>query len=175
MWFYNNLQERGDCQNTCKSYRASQFVGWVVGCQQYPLSLLLNKVSLASARAAVKLNQKEAATAIKDLRPSIPYDLGSSGTVPECITLYLRGVAYLQQGSASEAAAQFQKLIDHRGVNPISIYWSLAHLQLARAYAKTGDVDRSRTEYREFLTLWKEADPDIPILKQAKAEYAKLQ
>jgi Tfp pilus assembly protein PilF len=64
---------------------------------------------------------------------------------------------------------------DHRGTEPTSLYWSLAHLQLARTYAKTGDVDKSRGEYREFLALWKDADPDIPILKEAKAEYAKLQ
>ena len=143
--------------------------------QHHPLYLLLNKVSLASARAASKLNQDNPAGAIEELQPSIPYDLASNGTVPECITLYLRGVAYLQKGSASEAAAQFQRLIDHRGVSPISVYWSLAHLQLARAYAKTGDVDKSRTEYRDFLTLWKDADPDVPILKEAKTEYAKLQ
>jgi DNA-binding winged helix-turn-helix (wHTH) protein/tetratricopeptide (TPR) repeat protein len=143
--------------------------------QQYPLDVLLNKVSLASARAAISLHQNNPAGAIEELRPSIPYDLASNGDVAECIPLYLRGIAYLQQRSPGEAAAQFQKVIDHRGVSPVSVYWSLAHLQLARAYAKSGDVDRSRTEYREFLTLWKEADPDIPILKQAKAEYAKME
>ena len=142
--------------------------------QQYPLSLLLNKVSLASARAASKLNQNNPAGAIEELQPAIPYDLASNGTVPECITLYLRGVAYLQQGSPSEAAAQFQRLVDHRGVSPASVYWSLAHLQLARAYANVGALDKSRAEYREFLTLWKDADSDIPVLKQAKAEYLKL-
>jgi len=145
--------------------------------RQYPLYLLLNKVPLASARATVRLNQNDAAGAIEELRPSIPYDLGDNDAVPNYITLYLRGVAYLQKGSASEAAVQFQRVIDHRGVNPTSVYWSLAHLQLARTYAKTADVDksRSRAAYREFLTHWKDADPDIPILKEAKAEYAKLE
>jgi len=142
--------------------------------QQYPSYLLLNKVSLTSGRAAIRLYQNDPAGAIEELGPSIPYDLGDNGTVPTYITLYLRGVAYLQNGSASEAAAQFQRVIDHRGIAPISVYWSLAHLQLARAYAKTRDMDRSRAEYREFLALWKNADPDVSVLKQAEAEYAKL-
>jgi eukaryotic-like serine/threonine-protein kinase len=143
--------------------------------QQYPLYLLLNKVSLASARAAIKLSRNDPAGAIEELQPSIPYDLGDNGTVPTYITLYLRGVAYLQNNSASEAVSQFQKVIDHPGITPISVYWSLAHLQLARTYAKTRESDKSRAEYREFLTLWKDADPDALVLKQAKAEYAKLQ
>ena len=143
--------------------------------ERNPLNLLLNKVSLPSVRAAISLHQSDPAATIQQLQPAIPYDLGSSGTVPNFITLYLRGLAYLQDGSASEAAAQFQKVIDHRGVDPLSVYWPLAHLQLARIYAKTGDLDKSRAEYREFLALWKEADPDIQVLKQARAEYAKLQ
>ena len=75
----------------------------------------------------------------------------------------------------SEAAAEFQKILDHRGVvfnEPIGV---LAHLGLARAYAMQGDTAKARAAYRDFLTLWKDADPDIPILKEAKAEYAKLQ
>ena len=143
--------------------------------ERYSSNLLLNKVSLASARAAISLHRNDPAGAIRELQPSIPYDFGNSGTVPEFITLYLRGLAYLQDGHSAEAAAQFQRVIDHRGVAPVSVYWSLAHWQLARTYATTGDVNRSRAEYREFLALWKEADPDIPVLKQAKAEYGKLQ
>jgi serine/threonine protein kinase/tetratricopeptide (TPR) repeat protein len=143
--------------------------------QDYPLNLLLNKVSLASVQAAVSLHQNDPASAIQELQPSIPYELGITGTVPEFISLYLRGLAYFQEEHPNEAAAQFQRLIDHRGVAPVSVYWSLAHLQLARSYAKTVDVDKSRAEYRQFLALWKDADPDIPILKQAKSEYAKLQ
>ena len=140
-----------------------------------PLNLLLNKVCLASVRAAISLHQNDAAGAIRELQPSIPYDLGSSGTVPDFITMYLRGLAYLQDGSASEAAAQFQRVVDHHGVGPVSAYWPLAHLQLARTYAKALDLDRSRSEYRNFFALWKNSDPDVPILKDARAEYAKLQ
>jgi len=139
--------------------------------QQSPLNLLLNKLSLPAARAAVSLHQNDPAAAIQELEPSIPYDLAANSSF---ITLYLRGLAYLGNGSANEAVAQFQRVIDHRGTEPTSLYWSLAHFQLARTYAKTGDLDKSQAKYREFLALWKDADPDIPILKEAKAEYAKL-
>jgi Tfp pilus assembly protein PilF len=87
----------------------------------------------------------------------------------------VRGQAYLAAHRGTEAAAEFQKILDHRGIvlsDPIS---ALAHLQLGRAYVLAGDKDKARTAYKDFLALWKDADPDIPILKQAKAEYAKLQ
>ena len=142
--------------------------------QQYPLNLLLNRLSLPSAQAAISLHQNDPGHAIDELQSSTPYDLGNPGTVPDGITLYLRGVAYLQEGSVKQAATQFQRLIDYRGVNVISLYWPLAHLQLARASARSGDVDKSREEYREFLELWKDADSDVLILKQAKAEYAQI-
>ncbi len=79
----------------------------------------------------------------------------------------------LREGNA--AAAEFQKLIDHPGVVENSPWGALARLGLARAYAMQGDTAKARTAYQDFLTLWKDADPDIPILKQAKAEYARLQ
>ena len=69
---------------------------------------------------------------------------------------------------------EFQKIIDHRGVQPLALEWAVAHLGLARATALQGDTAKARTKYQDFFTLWKDADPDIPILKQAKAEYAKL-
>jgi hypothetical protein len=72
------------------------------------------------------------------------------------------------------AAAEFQKILDHRGVDPLSPLYALAHLGSARAYALAGETSKSRTAYQDFLALWKDADPDIPILKEAKAEYAKL-
>ena len=87
----------------------------------------------------------------------------------------LRGQAYLDANRGQEAAAEFQKIIDHRGVVLNSVIGALAHLQLGRAYAMQGDTNKARAAYQDFLTLWKDADPDIPILKQAKAEYAKLQ
>jgi eukaryotic-like serine/threonine-protein kinase len=89
--------------------------------------------------------------------------------------VYVRGLAFLAMHKGREAAAEFQKYIDHRGAvgnNPIG---ALALLGLARAYATQGDSVKARAEYQGFLGLWKDADLDIPILKQAKAEYAKLQ
>jgi tetratricopeptide (TPR) repeat protein len=132
----------------------------------------LNDVVLPSIQAAIELDRRNPAAAVKELGPAVPYDLG---TASAGVTLYYRGLAYLELKSGKEAAAQFQKILDNRGVVINDIYWPLAHLGLARAYAQTGEREKSLTQYREFLTLWKDADPDIPIYQQAKAEYAKLQ
>jgi eukaryotic-like serine/threonine-protein kinase len=88
---------------------------------------------------------------------------------------YLRGQAYLAAHNGSAAATEFQKLLDHRGIVINFSLGALAHLGLARAYAVSGDTTKSRTKYQDFFALWKDADPDIPILKEAKTEYAKLQ
>ena len=87
----------------------------------------------------------------------------------------MRGLAYVQLKQGSQAAAEFQKIIDHPGVAGNSVVAPLAHLGLGRAYALLADTAKARAAYQDFLTLWKDADPDIPILKEAKAEYAKLQ
>jgi hypothetical protein len=87
---------------------------------------------------------------------------------------YVRGEAYLMLHDGNRAAAEFQKFIDHRGL-VVNLPWgALARLGLARAYALQGDTARARGAYQDFLTLWKDADPDVPILKEAKVEYAKL-
>ena len=86
----------------------------------------------------------------------------------------MRGEAYLALSDGQRAAAEFQKFIDHRGLVAIFPWGALAHLGLARAYALQGDTAKARAAYQDFLTLWKEADPDIPVLMQARAEYAKL-
>jgi eukaryotic-like serine/threonine-protein kinase len=146
-----------------------------------PLNLKLNNVTLASARAAIELDRKNPAGAIAKLQRALPYDLstGRNGS-----TMYYRGLAFLELNSGKEAEAQFERILN----SPIltgTIYWPLAHLGLARANAlrarteqgAAADAARARAlaAYRDFLTLWKDADPDIPILKEAKAEYAKLQ
>jgi eukaryotic-like serine/threonine-protein kinase len=87
---------------------------------------------------------------------------------------YIRGLAYLQLGDGRLAAAEFQKLVDHRGLVGSDVIGALAHLQIARAQKMMGDEASARKWYEDFLVLWKDADPDIPILKQAKAEYANL-
>ena len=89
--------------------------------------------------------------------------------------VYVRGLAYLASHRGNEAAAEFQKILDHRGIVLNEPIGALAHLQLGRAYAMQGDTAKARTAYQNFLTLWKDADLDIPIFKEAKAEYAKLQ
>jgi eukaryotic-like serine/threonine-protein kinase len=91
----------------------------------------------------------------------------------DCI--YERGNAYLALGKGKEAAGEFQKLLDHRGLVSNDPKGALAHLGLARAYAMQGDTAKAKAAYQDFLTLWKDADPDIPILIAAKAEYARLQ
>jgi tetratricopeptide (TPR) repeat protein len=93
---------------------------------------------------------------------------------PNLYPVYVRGEAYLAAYQGSEAAPEFQKILDHRGIVLNEPIGALAHLQLGRAYAMQGDTAKSRAAYQDFLTLWKDADPDIPILRQAKAEYAKL-
>jgi hypothetical protein len=87
---------------------------------------------------------------------------------------YLRGVAYLAQKNGPAAAAEFQKFLDHPGVIQNFLLGSLAHLQLGRAYTISGDTTKAKAAYQDFLILWKDADPNIPILIEAKAEYAKL-
>jgi ATP/maltotriose-dependent transcriptional regulator MalT len=89
--------------------------------------------------------------------------------------VFVRGEAYLAAHQGNEAAAEFQKILDHRGIVLNQPIGALAHLGLARANTMRGDTVKAKAAYQDFLTLWKDADPDIPILKQAKAEYAKLQ
>ena len=110
------------------------------------------------------------------LEAAAPYELGEPpqfqlGTLyPACI----RGQAYLAAHNGTAAATEFQKFLDHRGIVLNFPLGALAHLGLARAYALSGDTAKSRTAYQDFFALWKDADPDIPILKEAKEEYAKL-
>lgn len=135
-----------------------------------PLSTIHNTVVLGSARAAIDLERKNPKQALEDLKAAIPYDLCelSNGQ-----TLYLRGLAYLQAGMPGDAEAQFQKLIANHGA-AIWIYWPLAHLGLARAYAAGGEKEKSLEAYNNFFILWKDADPDLPVLRPARAEYQKL-
>ena len=135
------------------------------------LGTAVNNVVFPCIRAAIELDRKKPAVAIEALQPSVPYDLGTDSAG---VTVYYRGLAYLQLNSGQEAAAQFQKISDNRGMVAVDIYWPLAHLGLARAYAMGGDVDKARETYREFLAQWKDADPDLRPLKEAKSEYARL-
>ena len=122
--------------------------------------------------AQLALNGKDSARAIQALQSSLPYELGSAAGLGP---IYIRGQAYLTTGQGREAAVEFQKVLDHRGIVVNQPIGALGHLGLARADALSGDSAKAKAAYHDFLTLWKTADPDTPILEQAKDEYAKLQ
>ena len=143
---------------------------------QSPESTVTQNNFLPAVRAALALNKGNASGAIESLTNTAPYDLGRCGTYGWTVLypVYERGEAYLAAHRAAAAAAEFQKIIDHRGIVVNSPIGTLAYLQISRAYAMQGDVAKAKAAYQYFLTLWKDADPDVPVLKQAKAEYAKL-
>jgi tetratricopeptide (TPR) repeat protein len=135
---------------------------------------------LPTVRAFLALNHDDPAMAIELLQAAVPYELGQprsaqTGFFGALYPIYARGQAYLAARKGAEAAREFQKILDHPGImvgDPVGV---LAHLQLGRAYAMQGDNTKAKTAYQDFLILWKDGDPEIPILKQAKGEYAKLQ
>jgi len=146
--------------------------------KRFPDDTLVQFNYLPTLRAKSALGQENASEALESLRATTPYELGMTTSSPFGWTamypVYVRGEAYLAAHQASEAAVEFQKILDHRGIvvnEPIGV---LALLQLGRAYAMQGDTAKAKAAYQDFLTLWKDADSDIPVLKQAKTEYAKL-
>ena len=153
----------------------------------YPTDTVLNFYWIPTVRAAAALHRNHGADAIEILQVTAPYELGQPLQMGPATLypVYVRGEAYLQLGQAGGAATEFQKLLDHPGCVMNFVLGALAHLGMARANAleartsQGADADAARVRalaaYKDFLTLWKDADPDIPILKQAKAEYAKLQ
>ena len=142
-----------------------------------PLNTVLKLYWLPTLKAAIELHGGNSAQALLSVEAAAPYELGGPPPIQEgtLYPAYLRGEAYLAAHNSGAAATEFQKFIDHRGIVINFPLGALAHLGLARAYALSGDTAKAKTAYQDFLTLWKEADPDIPILKEAKAEYAKLQ
>jgi len=142
-----------------------------------PLNTMAQSYWLPSIRAAVELNRKQPDKAIALLQMTSPLDLGQAPPfeLGPMYPVYLRGEALLMKKHGKEAAEEFQKIIDHSGVVLNFVLGALARLDLARAYALESDTAKARTAYQNFFVLWKDADPDIPILKEAKAEYARLQ
>ena len=143
----------------------------------FPLDTLVQRYWSPTIRAGIALERKEPNRAIELLKVASTIEF-SSATADLTIFLcpvYLRGEAYLVLQDGNRATAEFQKFIDHRGVVVNFPWGALARLGIARAYAMQGDTAKAKAAYQDFLTLWKDADPDIPILKEAKAEYAKLQ
>jgi tetratricopeptide (TPR) repeat protein len=132
-------------------------------------------------RALSALERGKPTDSVERLQIALPYELAVNGLnfshfyLGGLHSAYVRGEALLAAHRYAEAAAEFQKILDHRGIVGLDPIGALAHLQLARAFVLTGDKIKAKPAYQDFLTLWKDADPDIPILRQARAEYAKLQ
>jgi eukaryotic-like serine/threonine-protein kinase len=145
--------------------------------KRFSLDTQMQSLWLPTIQAQLSLDRKNPAAVIDRLQAAAPLELANIQFIGNgsCLyPVYLRGEAYLATGQGSAARAEFQKLLDHSGIVWNCATGVLAHLELARAYALSGDRPKSRTAYQDFFALWKDADPDIPILKQAKAEYAKV-
>jgi DNA-binding winged helix-turn-helix (wHTH) protein/tetratricopeptide (TPR) repeat protein len=146
--------------------------------KRFPLDTIVKFSYLPTIHAQLALSQSNPSQAIEVLEAATPYELGmvgAGGFGSSLYPVYVRGEAYLAAGRGSEAAAEFRKILDHRSIVGDEAIGALAHLDLGRAFALQGETAKARAAYQDFLTLWKDADPDVPILKEAKAEYAKLQ
>jgi eukaryotic-like serine/threonine-protein kinase len=153
----------GDCSR-------SQMIAYDLS-RRFPEDTIATTTYMPTLRALLAVNHNEPAKAIELLQAAMSYEMGIGTLYPA----YVRGSAYLAAHQGREAASEFQKVLDHRGIvtsDPIGV---LAYLQIGRADRLLGDTAKAKAAYQQFLTLWKDADPDIAILKQAKAEYAKLQ
>ena len=144
--------------------------------RHFPEDTLVESNYLPTLRAQMAIDHHDPSKAIELLQAAAPYELGGPpASFTALYPIYVRGEAYLLLHQGSQAATEFQKILDHRGIVWNEPIGALAHWQLGRAYVLQGDSTKAKSEYSFFLTLWKDADPDIPILKQAKTEYAKLQ
>jgi tetratricopeptide (TPR) repeat protein len=148
--------------------------------KQFPEDTSVRFSYLPSLRGLLALDRGEPAKAIELLQVAAPNELAEprssiQGFFGALYPIYVRGEAYLAARQGGKAAVEFQKILDHRGIVVSDPVGALAHLQLGRAYALSGETMKAKAAYQDFLTLWKDADPDIPVLKEAKAEYAKLQ
>ena len=147
--------------------------------KENPLNTMMLGYWLPTVRASLEINHANPSKAVEMLEVSRRYELASPSPAPEfgsfLYPAYIRGEAFLLLHNGADAAAQFQKFLDHWNIAADCPLAALAHLQLGRAYAMQGDIHKAKAAYQDFVTLWKDADPDIPILKQAKAEYARMQ
>jgi serine/threonine protein kinase/tetratricopeptide (TPR) repeat protein len=139
--------------------------------KRFPLDTMINSFWVPTVHAAIALNNGDTARALQLLEATSDYEIAPDTYLS---SIYLRGETYLKTYQGPRAAAEFQKILDHPGVVDNFVLGSLAHLGLARAYAVSKDTGKARAAYHDFFDLWKDADPDVPILKQAKVEYAKL-
>ncbi|HKD00940.1 MAG TPA: protein kinase [Terriglobales bacterium] len=142
---------------------------------QFPNDTLLNKIAIPINQAAIDLERDQPQKAVTALEPALPYELGSGPAAANLTPMFYRGAAYLKLGDGAKALIEYRKILDHRGIDLVSPLYLLARLGTARAYALQKDTPNARTAYQDFFAAWKDADPDIPILKQAHDEYARLQ
>jgi tetratricopeptide (TPR) repeat protein len=142
--------------------------------EAFPEDTLLKNVIAPVVAAQANLNHGHPDRAIDLLRSAQPYEFGADNAGRGLMTIYLRGEAHLQMHAGKDAATEFQKIIDHPGIDAFSPLHALAYLGRARAYALDDDHTRARDAYQEFFSRWKDADVDLPILAQSRAEYAKL-
>jgi eukaryotic-like serine/threonine-protein kinase len=146
--------------------------------KRFPEDTIVQSNFLPTLRAKLAVSRGNPSEAIEDLTAATPYELGETTDSVYGWTalhpVFVRGEAYLAAHQGSEAAAEFPKILDHPGIVLNEPIGALAHLQIGRAYAMQGQTAKVSAAYQDFLKLWKDADPDIPVLKQAKAEYAKL-
>jgi predicted Zn-dependent protease len=145
--------------------------------KSFPLDTVVKFNYLPTVRAQLALSRNDPVNAIEALKIAVPFELGQPGDssfAPSLYPVFIRGEAYLSARRGQEAAAEFQRILDYRGVVVNETIGVLARLGLARAYVLQGDTAKARAAYDEFLAFWKDADADIPILTEAKAEYAKL-
>ncbi len=144
--------------------------------KRFPENTEVRFSNLPELRALLALNHGEPAKAIEALQVAVPYELGMPFSFYGALyPVYIRGEAYLSAHQGAAAATEFQTILDHRGIVVSDPIGALAHLQLGRALALSGDRVKAKTAYQDFLALWKDADADIPIFQQAKVEFAKLQ
>ena len=143
--------------------------------ERFPRDTYLEAYIQPTIQAHIAIHRGNPARAIELLLAAEPYDRAISPGFPGLASIYVRGQAYMLAGETEEAVAEFQKILEHRGVDPVSPFYPLAHLRLARAYAAGGETEKSYQAYQDFLALWKDADSDISLFQEAKAEYARLQ
>ena len=141
---------------------------------RYPTDTLLNKVWVPVTQAYAELQLNQPAQAVARLETAAPYELGSGPFSSGFVVNYLRAQAFLRLKDGAKAADEYRKILDRPGVDPFAVEYILSHLGLGRARTLQGDTARAKAAYQDFFAAWKDADPDIPILKQAKAEYVRL-
>lgn len=142
--------------------------------QGAPLDTVIQHYCLTTIRAAMKLAANDPVGAVEILHATERYEMSYPGTFNSLYPAYIRGLAYLQMREGRQAMQEFQKLLDHPGIVGRNVIGALSHLQMARAEKLAGDGPAARKSYEEFLTLWKDADSDLPVYQQAKTEYAKI-